>query len=143
MRFVHIRWPALLGILLVSIALAGCGSDRNGGNQPATSGPSDAAQQAEGGSTSNTAFNVVATEFAFALDAPQVSSGAITFNLKNEGDAPHDFAITGNGVEEKTALLQRGETDSITVELGPGTYTYICTVPGHAGLGMEGALTVN
>jgi len=30
----------------------------------------------------------------------------------------------------------------VTANLAPGTYTFLCTVPGHAQAGMEGTLTV-
>jgi uncharacterized cupredoxin-like copper-binding protein len=62
--------------------------------------------------------------------------------VRNEGDTPHDFAISGDGVEEKTPMLDPGETATLEVELEPGTYAYVCTVPGHAMLGMQGEFTV-
>jgi uncharacterized cupredoxin-like copper-binding protein len=37
--------------------------------------------------------------------------------------------------------IAEGE-ESETAELQPGTYTFLCTVPGHAQAGMEGTLTV-
>jgi uncharacterized cupredoxin-like copper-binding protein len=30
----------------------------------------------------------------------------------------------------------------VTATLKPGTYTFLCTVPGHAAGGMKGTLTV-
>ncbi|HEY8627755.1 MAG TPA: plastocyanin/azurin family copper-binding protein [Gaiellaceae bacterium] len=40
------------------------------------------------------------------------------------------------------ALLSRGQSETWTVGLPPGTYTYVCDVPFHADRGMTGALTV-
>jgi uncharacterized cupredoxin-like copper-binding protein len=86
--------------------------------------------------------NVVAKEFAFTLDASQANAGTITFIVRNEGTMPHDFAIQGNGVDQKTQMIMPGQSASLTVDLQPGSYTYICTVPGHVILGMKGEFTV-
>ena len=37
--------------------------------------------------------------------------------------------------------ITKGET-SVSAELEPGTYSFLCTVPGHAEAGMEGTLVV-
>ena len=69
-------------------------------------------------------------------------AGTITFLVRNDGTMPHDFAIQGNGVDQKTVMIKPGQTASLTVDLKPGIYTYKCTVPVHALLGMKGTLTV-
>ena len=86
--------------------------------------------------------NVSAQEFEFVLDATQSGPGTITFVVRNNGHMPHDFAISGNGVDEKTPMLDSGDTARLEVTLEPGTYDYVCTVPGHAILGMTGTFTV-
>ena len=85
---------------------------------------------------------VVASEFELALDSLQVPAGTVTFVVENQGQVPHDFRIRGDGVDERTPMLQPGESAQLTVELQPGTYSYECTVGGHARLGMQGELTV-
>jgi uncharacterized cupredoxin-like copper-binding protein len=98
---------------------------------------------ASGGTTVNgTTVNVTARNFAFSFDVTEAKAGTITFVVKNEGTMPHDFEIRGSGVRQKTNLLEPGETESLTVDLQPGTYTYVCTVPGHDSLGMKGSFTV-
>ena len=42
----------------------------------------------------------------------------------------------------KTKLTNGTESDSVTANLAPGTYTYLCTFPGHFAAGMKGTLTV-
>jgi len=43
-----------------------------------------------------------------------------------------------------TKLLGPGESDTVTFKAPskPGTYTYICSFPGHLAIGMKGVLTV-
>ena len=36
-----------------------------------------------------------------------------------------------------------GGSDTLTVKLKPGTYTFYCPVPGHEQAGMKGTLTVS
>jgi plastocyanin len=138
----HIRRLHLLGLLMLSVALAACGGRTMPGNEVAIGAPSDRTPQEDGANSSKMTLHAVATGFAFVLDASQVCAGAITFLVKNEGPMPHDFAIQGNGVAQITAMLKPGNTASLTVDLKPGTYTYKCSVPGHAFLGMKGTLTV-
>ena len=35
-----------------------------------------------------------------------------------------------------------GDTETLTLNLPAGTYTFYCNVPGHRAAGMEGTLTV-
>lgn len=79
-----------------------------------------------------------------AFDTTQLTSkpGKVTIDFENPAAIEHDVAIEQNGKEiAKSALITEGKT-SVTADLAPGTYTYLCTVPGHAEAGMEGTLTV-
>lgn len=75
--------------------------------------------------------------------------------LVNGGDdvaAEVDEAAAANGgnidanhpsVIAATRLLAGGQNESVTFTTpGPGTYTYLCTFPGHFPAGMKGTLTV-
>lgn len=54
------------------------------------------------------------------------------------GYVPNDPAVLG-----KTKLLNGGETDTATFTApAAGTYTFLCTFPGHYVAGMKGTLTV-
>ncbi|HUR82143.1 MAG TPA: plastocyanin/azurin family copper-binding protein [Thermoanaerobaculia bacterium] len=69
-------------------------------------------------------------------------AGHIAFNVENGGKETHAFEIEGNGIEEKTDELSRGNTASLEVDLRPGTYTIYCPVDGHKGKGMKKTITV-
>lgn len=56
-----------------------------------------------------------------------------------EGASNHNLVIVETGAQ--VAVCGPGETDRGTVDLEPGAYTYLCTVPGHSAT-MRGELTV-
>lgn len=124
----------IVGVL--SSVLAACGS-----RAPAPQVAS--AQTTEQPTTSNATVNVMAEEFSYILDRTDATAGAITFVVQNSGTMPHDFALGVNGVEQKTPLLNPGQSATLVVTLTPGAYAYRCTVLGHEILGMKGSFTVN
>ena len=72
-----------------------------------------------------------------------LTAGRVGFNVENGGKEDHAFEIEGNGVHQKTEVLKRGGTTSLTVDLKPGTYTVYCPVKDHAQKGMKTTITVN
>jgi plastocyanin len=142
MQSINTRWLHLLGAWVLTVALAACRGRTTPGNTVAVGAHSDHTQEEDGAKGSKTTLHAVATDFGFALDASQVRAGKITFLVKNDGAMPHDFAIQGHGVDQKTGMLKPGHTMSLKVNLKPGIYTYRCTVLGHTLLGMKGTLTV-
>lgn len=70
----------------------------------------------------------------------ELESGTATFEVANTGGAEHNFAIEGVA---RTEMLAPGGEATLTVpDLKPGTYTFLCEVPGHADGGMKGTLRV-
>jgi plastocyanin len=59
--------------------------------------------------------------------------------LTCEGGVNHNLVI--EETDEVVAECRRGQTELGTVELEPGSYTYVCTIPGHERT-MRGTLTV-
>jgi uncharacterized cupredoxin-like copper-binding protein len=87
----------------------------------------------------STTVTVVAVEFRFRLSTSTVRTGTVIFKVENKGKLKHDFKI--NGV--KTPLISPGKTATLRVTFKkPGSYYYLCTVPGHAAAGMKGHLRV-
>lgn len=148
----------LLSIALVAVlALTGCGGGGGGGG-------------GEGGGDGSLTLGVQGESLAYdqtTLTAPANTEVTVTFNntstsqqhnwvLANGGDevaAEIDEAAVSNPPEylpsdmsnviAHTQMLQPGGSDSVTFTTpGPGTYTYLCTFPGHYAAGMKGTLTV-
>src|SRR6266550_5210093 len=86
-----------------------------------------------------TNVKVTATEFKFKLSRTTVPVGAVEFQVVNRGKIKHDFKIAG----KKTPLIRPGKSATLKVVFHKkGRYAYLCTVPGHAALGMKGVLGV-
>jgi uncharacterized cupredoxin-like copper-binding protein len=85
----------------------------------------------------------VGNNMSFAPSTITVKAGQpVEVTLRNEGFLPHDFTLS-EGVSEPVKIAGGGgQTTSGTFTIDtPGTYTFICTVPGHESGGMKGTLT--
>jgi plastocyanin len=140
----------LLALALASVALVACGG--GGSNTTTTTtegGEAGGGAAAEGGEKSGGGESTVELEadpnggLAYTTTEADAKSGTVTVDFKNPQGLTHDVAIENESGETigKTELIAESAT-STTVELGPGTYTYFCTVPGHREAGMEGTLVV-
>jgi len=77
-------------------------------------------------------------QLAFVNAKATAPAGPITIEMDNASGVPHNIAIAGIG---QGAVVPKGKS-TFKANLKPGTYTYICQVPGHAAAGMKGVLTV-
>lgn len=59
--------------------------------------------------------------------------------LRNRSAVAHELHFSGRGVDAGTPTIQKGSA-TVAVALDPGTYRYVCEVPGHDS--MSGTLTV-
>jgi plastocyanin len=82
------------------------------------------------------------TDLAFDKTSLTSQPGKVTIDFNNPAALEHNVAIEQEGSEIATSeTLAEGKT-SVSADLAPGTYTFLCTVPGHAEAGMEGTLVV-
>ena len=66
--------------------------------------------------------------------------GKVTIDFDNPAALEHNVAIEQDGKEiAATETITEGKT-SVSADLAPGNYIFLCTVPGHAEAGMEGTL---
>ena len=150
---------AFLALALAALALVACGGGgSDNSTTSATSGGSGTENSSEanggvkeenssgggGGPASTLKFEADPNgQLAYTTTSATAKAGKVTIEFKNPQSLTHDVAIESASGEEigKTELIADG-SDSTTVDLKPGTYTFYCTVPGHREAGMEGTLTV-
>jgi uncharacterized cupredoxin-like copper-binding protein len=145
------KLAALLALALASVALVACGgsSNSNEENTATTTGAEEtSATGGEGGESSGGSSTLQFEadpngQLAFTTTKATTKAGKVTIDFKNPQALPHDVKIESSGGEEigGTETVSEG-SDSATVNLKPGTYTFYCSVPGHREAGMEGTLTV-
>jgi uncharacterized cupredoxin-like copper-binding protein len=92
-----------------------------------------------------TPVGISAREFRFGVYRETVPTGAVTLIVHNFGEDDHDVAVRGpRGYRSKTSeVVDPGTTLRYTVHLRRrGTYTLVCTLPGHLAQGMKATLRV-
>lgn len=93
---------------------------------------------AGGTGTATTRITVTASDFKFRLSQRNADAGKVVITLVNRGKTRHDIRIGG----KKTQRIAPGARATLSVTLRAGRAAFVCTVPGHARLGMRGTLTV-
>ncbi len=81
-------------------------------------------------------------QLAFVSARATAQSGRVTFVMPNPAPVPHNIAVEGGGLDQRGPVVGQGGTSRVTATLGPGKYTYYCSVEGHRAGGMVGRLTV-
>lgn len=133
-------------LVLASFALVACGSSSDSSSSTSSETTETTESNAEGGTAGSAAavdIEAASSGLAYASDTATAKAGKVTLNFTNPQPLTHDVAIEDSSGKTigKTELIAEG-SDSATVDLKPGEYTYYCTVPGHREAGMEGTLTV-
>ena len=140
---------AAVGLAVLAIGAAGCGSDNNDSGSastpastaaPTTSTAATSTPAAAGGGT----VTLGESEFKITPKDATAKAGKVTIDVKNDGAIVHNLNVEGNGLaEKKTADLQPGSSGKLTVDLKPGKYEMYCSIDGHRASGMEGTITVS
>jgi plastocyanin len=116
---------------LAASVLAGCGGGDEDGSQAARA-----------------ANTVVMSDYEFRPRDVQVDRGT-TLTVLNEGGIAHNLKVErGPNPRRETDELAgtpsflKGDSEQLRIDLPPGRYVMVCSVPGHRELGMTGSLTV-
>jgi uncharacterized cupredoxin-like copper-binding protein len=87
-------------------------------------------------------IEVAMTEYKFDMPTT-VKAGKTTFVIKNVGKRAHNFEIKGQGISEKLAVNPKPQqTETLQVDLKPGSYAITCPVDFHTQKGMKATLIV-
>jgi FtsP/CotA-like multicopper oxidase with cupredoxin domain len=126
------RWRVLALTLTLTMVAVAC--EGQSGTEVPGEGDQAAAEATE--------VAITLTDFAIDPAMPEVPAGApVTFNVENEGQAPHTYGVIVDGTTYETPMINAGESAALEVPaLAVGDYEVLCTVPGHADLGMTGTV---
>ena len=145
MRFKR-RFAALFVIAAaIAVPVAGCGGgDDDNSTSADTGGATPATTTGGAGGGAGQTVDMTAADFKFDPSDTTVKSGNVTFNLKNQGQAPHSLEIEDvNGQDQEIeGDVAPGQSGTLTVNLPPGKYEFYCPVANHKEMGMEGEITV-
>ena len=129
----HMRRLASILIALVLTAAA-CNADRGDGGDASGDGGGD-------GGGVETEITLVGKDTAFDKTELTASAGSVTITFDNQDDGlTHNLHVSGAGVDEKTNIESGPKTQTLEVDLEPGTYTFVCDVHPQE---MEGELVVS
>jgi plastocyanin len=82
---------------------------------------------------------VIADRSAFENDELEAEAGTVTVFLDNRDYFWHTFTIRALGVDLAVPVEASGRA---SFDAPPGTYRFVCAIPGHEAAGMVGTLTV-
>lgn len=104
-----------------------------GGDEEETTGPAGETDAGAGDADVSVSLN----NYLFDPGTVRVSSGDVVAVRNGNTRTPHTFTVVGEDVDLELGPL---ETESVTIDLSPGTYDLICRF--HESLGMTGTLKV-
>jgi len=150
------RIAFLVGLVGITGLVAACGAPASAGNQNVASTPSPTAVAAGG--------QITLAEFKVSVPT-LIKGGTGTFHIVNGGTIEHELLVfksdrpisayptdsDGRILEEDPSITKISDGDNIAVgasqdraiELSsPGTYVFVCNLPGHYQQGMYKVVTV-
>ncbi|MPZ72655.1 MAG: hypothetical protein GEU74_05395 [Nitriliruptorales bacterium] len=116
----------------------------DGGEAAASSGDQSSApaptEAADAAAPDSDQLEFTAIDISFDSAPETASAGRKQVTLVNDGQAQHN--VTFPELDDAPVVeADPGETGTGQIDLDPGTYKFICSVPGHEGT-MNGELTV-
>jgi plastocyanin len=135
------RTAHLLGVgIALALVASACGGNKPTGAQaspPLVTSPPTTPSASPTSSAGGAGVTVDQVNFQFSPSTLTVHKGdAIAVKDATTG-TPHTFTISGKGIDVRN---DAGQTQSVVIDLAPGTYKFFCVY--HQAQGMTGTLTV-
>ncbi len=156
---------AMLAVL-ITVFVAACSSAATAAPSfvysttgPATQAPASLAPSVD----ANAPLTIALSEWKVATGST-LKAGKATFAISNAGTIPHELLIfksalapaayptdtAGDIVEDGSGVklvsdgenIEPGKSQSRAIDLAPGTYLFVCNIPGHFKAGMFTVVTV-
>src|SRR5689334_10863488 len=127
------RFPlASVAAIVAVVLLTACSASST------TSSPSNAPQA---GTDASAQMVIVRAIDSLKLDSSTITAKAgqpVQLTLTNTGQMQHDWSLNSGAAQPVKIVANAGQTavGTFTIQQ-PGTYTFICSVPGHAAAGMQ------
>jgi plastocyanin len=135
------RGSAACLALALALAAAACSKSVTPSGSIPTSPPTTPAPVESSASPSpsggTAAVTVSQINYEFSPSNLTVSQGDTIAVKDATTGTPHTFTVEGKGID---VVNDAGQTQTVTIDLPPGTYPFICRF--HSSLGMKGTLTV-
>jgi uncharacterized cupredoxin-like copper-binding protein len=130
------RSLALVALALGLVLLTACGASSTGADT------ANAVTAAAGADGVQQLTLEVGNDMRFEPSAMIVKAGQpVELTLHNSGDTAHDFSLSAGVAQPVKVSAAGGQTASATFSVSsPGTYSFDCSMPGHAMAGMRGTL---
>jgi plastocyanin len=128
-----------------ALTLAACGSSSSSSSTTAATTSSTSTTAGGGGAAQSVAVSAVSgSALAYQQKTLSAKAGNVSFNFTNPQSLPHNFCLqTSSGQQLGCSGTETGgASDTLSVNLKPGGYTFYCNVDSHEQAGMKGALTV-
>jgi plastocyanin len=93
------------------------------------------------GSTAGSSLEVKADDLFLDPKEARVPAGPVWITDRNTGTIEHTLVAEGQPQFAKL-VVEPGQEKTEVLDVGPGTYTLYCDVPGHRAAGMQLTLVV-
>ena len=109
-------------------------------SSPSSASEPAASEPAAPSDSESAVRTITATEedFSISVDEESLAAGSYEIEVVNAGGASHDLVVERDGEDvAATEILSPGGSETLSVDLEPGTYVFYCSVGAHRSMGME------
>lgn len=151
----RIRTMSITLALVAAVGIGACGDDADIGDTERTRQETEGSSSGDQSRTGNegtisadpteepSTVDVRLKEYEIAMPTV-LRPGSHLFRVTNDGAEEHGLTVSGNGMDLSLPTNAKpGETQTLPIDLAPGSYRVFCPVDGHVDRGMALDITVS